>query len=301
MDWEPWPGRSRSPLTSSIKPLPRTTKQSGNDAAVGATPSSRWRPVFGQRLSRFVDHHRQQWDIVMAILTVFYVALGFFQDPLQSNTADAVVWALSGLFFLEFLLRCLDDLNPRLYLRDHWIDLVTCLPAVGPLRLLRLLRLLRVFNSARIIRKLAADKGDASSSAGLRLLGTTVFVFWLLAGYAFWVTELNQPRSMVHSFPDALFLAFTTSTTVGYSPMKAVSPEGQIIAGLVIFAGLGLLTAASSRLTSLWIDTSSQQTQEDLLRDIRDQLQASESRLAAIEASLGIHKPESPASTLPIE
>jgi hypothetical protein len=288
VDWEPRRSGSGSALTVEIKQPPRTTKRSHGDAAAGAIPSSRWRPVLGQRLSKFVDHHRQKWDVVMAILTIVYVALGFFQDPLRSNAADDVVWALSGLFFLEFLLRCLDDLSPRRYLRDHWIDLVTCLPAVGPLRLLRLLRLLRVFNSARIIRKLASDKGDASSTAGLRLIGTTVFVFWLLAGYAFYVTELNQPRSMVHSFPDALFLAFTTSTTVGYSTMKAVSPEGQIIAGLVIFAGLGLLTAASSRLTSLWIDASSQQAQDDLLREIRDQLRSSESRLAAIEASVGI-------------
>jgi voltage-gated potassium channel len=230
----------------------------------------------------------------MAVLTVGYVLLSFVENPRQWNVADAVLWTLSGLFFFEFLLRCLDDLRPRQYLRDHWIDLVTSFPALGPLRLLRLLRLLRVFNSIRMIRRLAAGKGDASSTAGLRLLGSTVFVFWLLAACAFYMTELNQPRSMVHSFPDALFLAFTTATTVGYSQMKAVSPEGQIIAGLVIFIGLGLLAAASSRLTSLWIEPSSQKAQGDLLREIRDQLRSSESRLAAIEASVRIGKPEAP-------
>src|SRR5438445_10921764 len=259
-----------------------------------------WRPVFGQRLSKFVDHHRQRWDVMMAALTVLYVALGFFEDPLRWNAADIVVWALSGIFFLEFLLRFLDDSRPLVYLRDHWIDLVTSFPAVGPLRLLRLLRLLRVFNSARMIRRLAADKGDASTTAGLRFLATTVFVFWLLAGYAFYQTELNLPHRTVHSFTDALFLAFTTSTTVGFSPMKAVTSEGQIIAGLVIFVGLGLLTAASSRLTSLWMEATSEQAQDELLLDIRDQLRASESRLAAIEAAVGISKPELPSPNLPI-
>ena len=260
----------------------------------------RWRPVFGRRLSEFVDHHRQRWDVVMALLTVLYVLLGFFEDPQRWNAAEVVVWGLSGLFFLEFLLRFLDDSSPSIYLRDHWIDLVTSFPAIGPLRLLRLLRLLRVFNSARILKRLAADKGDASTTAGLRFLATSVFVFWLLAGYAFYVTELNEPRSMVHSFTDALFLAFTTSTTVGFSPMKAVTPQGQIVAGLVIFVGLGLLTAASSRLTSLWIDASSQEAQDNLLLEIRDQLRASESRLAAIEAQVGIPKPESSSPNLPI-
>src|SRR2546428_11198490 len=279
----------------------RATRRSDSDLAQEPIPSSRWRPLFGQRLSNFVDHYRQRWDVMMAVLTVLYVALGFFEDPQRWNAAEVVVWALSGLFFLEFLLRFLDDSRPLIYLRDHWIDLVTSFPAVGPLRLLRLLRLLRVFNSARILRRLAADKGDASTTAGLRFLATTVFVFWLLAGYAFYVTELNQPRSMVHSFTDALFLAFTTSTTVGFSPVKAVTYEGQIVAGFVIFLGLGLLAAASSRLTSLWIDATSEHAQDDLLLDIRDQLRATESRLAAIEASVGIRKPESPSPTLPIE
>ena len=283
------------------KPPQQTTGRSRSGAATGGVPSSQWHPVFRQRLSQFVDHHRPAWDVVMAILTVVYVALGFFEDPLRWNAAEVVVWTLSGLFLLEFLLRFLDDPRPPHYLRDHWIDLVTCFPAVGPLRLLRLLRLLRVFNSARILRRLAADKGDASTTAGLRFLATTVFVFWLLAGYAFYVTELNQPRSLVHSFTDALFLAFTTSTTVGFSPMKAVTSEGQIVAGLVIFVGLGLLTAASSRLTSLWIDATSEQAQNDLLLDVRDQLRATESRLAAIEASVGIRKPDSASPTLPIE
>jgi voltage-gated potassium channel len=288
VDREPWRGGSRSALTVRINRASRSIKRSNGDAVPGSTRSPRWRPILNQRLSKFVDHHRQQWDIVMAVLTVGYVLLSFFENPKQRTGADVVVWTLSALFFLEFLLRFLDDLRPRRYLRDHWIDLVTSFPAIGPLRLLRLLRLLRVFNSARVIRRLAADKGDASTTAGLRLLGTTVFVFWLLAAFAFYMTELNLPHSTVHSFTDALFLAFTTSTTVGYSQMKAVSPEGQIIAGLVIFVGLGLLTAASSRLTSLWIEPSSQKVHDDLLREIRDQLRSSESRLAAIEASVGI-------------
>jgi ion transport protein len=287
-------GRSWSALTVEAKKPPRTTGEPTRS-------SSRWHPVFGQRLSTFVDDHRQRWDLVMAVLTVLYVLLGFFEDPQRWNATEIVVWALSGLFFLEFLLRFLDDPSPTIYLRDHWIDLVTSFPAIGPLRLLRLLRLLRVFNSARLVKRLAADRGDASTTAGLRFLITTVFAFWLLAGYAFFVTELNQPRSTVHSFTDALFLAFTTSTTVGYSPMKAATPEGQIVAGIVIFVGLGLLTAASSRLTSLWVDATSEQAQNDLLLDIRDQVRATESRLAAIEASVGIRKPESPSPTLPIE
>src|ERR1700686_2097642 len=70
VDREPRPGGSGSALTKR---------------------SSRWRPVLGQRLSRFVDHHRKHWDIVMALLTVGYVLLSFFEDPRRFNVANAVV------------------------------------------------------------------------------------------------------------------------------------------------------------------------------------------------------------------
>jgi len=36
----------------------------------------------------------------MAILTVVYVALGFFEDPLRWNPAEVVVCSLSGVFLL---------------------------------------------------------------------------------------------------------------------------------------------------------------------------------------------------------
>jgi len=222
----------------------------------------------------------------MGILTIAYVVLGFAEDPMRQNLANDLVWGMAAFFFLEFTLRCLDDQSPRRYVRDHWIDLVTCIPAIGPLRLVRLLRLLRIFNMAGWLKKLARDRGDAASTAGLRLLGATVFAFWLLSGYAFYVTELDQPRSMVHSFTDALFLAFTTISTVGYSPIKAVTYDGQIVAGLAIFIGFGLLTAASGRLTSLWTEGSREADQAAVLLDVRDHLRRSEARFAALEAAL---------------
>ena len=246
---------------------------------------SRWRPLLGLNLHWYVDRHRQTWDVVMAILAIVYVALGLAEDSKGLNLANVVVLTLAVIFFAEFLVRFVDDPAPLSYARDHWIDLVTCVPAVGPLRLLRLLRLLRVFNVAGRLRQMARDKGDAS---GMRVLVATVFVFWLLAGYAFYVTELNEPQSSVHSFQDALFLAFTTATSVGYSPLKPVTYQGQIVGGLVIFIGLGLLAAASSRLTSLWIEGASEQDVKDLLQDLRDQARSSESRLASIETALHI-------------
>src|SRR5437667_11096342 len=105
---------------------PQATKRPEGDLAHAAIPSSRWHPFFGQRLSRFVDHHRQIWDVVMAILTVVYVALGFLEDPLRWNAAEVVVWAVSGLFFLEFLARFLDDSLPSLYFRHLSIELAPC-------------------------------------------------------------------------------------------------------------------------------------------------------------------------------
>lgn len=58
----------------------------------------------------------------------------------------------------------------------------------------------------------------------------------------------------VTNFSDAMFLSFITATTVGNSSMKPVTVEGQLLSGLVIFVGLGLLGFVSARLTAMWLN-----------------------------------------------
>jgi voltage-gated potassium channel len=213
------------------------------------------------RVNKFVKDHELPWETAMATLTLVYVIVAFADDRSTGaasliTTISVTTIALSVVFLAEFAVRLWASQSRVAYLRGHWLDLVTCIPAVGPLRLLRLLRLvglIRFVTRARKTLVLGARRKKADALMGPWLVGPTLVLLWFGSASGFWFLERGL-NPHVTNFGDALFLSFITATTVGNSTLQPVTPEGQILAGLVIFVGLGLLGFVSARLTARWLN-----------------------------------------------
>ena len=192
----------------------------------------------------------------MAALTLVYVALSLIVDEGGSAVVNAAVALLAVLFLAEFSFRCLDSQSRFAYLREHWIDLITCLPFIGPLRLLRLLRLLGLLRLAHEIRDVAYVRAETSGemSSLTWIVWPTAILLWLGAADGLWVAEKGH-NPAIHSFGDALYMAFITVSTVGYGDLRPVTPEGKVLAGALVFFGLGLLGFISAQLTARWLRT----------------------------------------------
>ena len=52
----------------------------------------------------------------------------------------------------------------------------------------------------------------------------------------------------MHSFPDALWWALTTVTTVGYGDRCPITGEGRIIGGILMVVGIGTIGAITAAL-----------------------------------------------------
>src|SRR5258708_21436618 len=84
------------------------------------------------------------------------------------------VLAISGVFLLEFSLRFYDSPSRLGYLKGHWLDLVSCIPVVGSLRVLRLLRLAAFFRlgaTARVFGLAVSASERVPGGTGLLLVG----------------------------------------------------------------------------------------------------------------------------------
>jgi len=57
------------------------------------------------------------------------------------------------------------------------------------------------------------------------------------------------------SFVSCLYFSVITFTTVGYGDLRPVTPEGKVLAGALVFFGLGLLGFISAQLTARWLRT----------------------------------------------
>jgi voltage-gated potassium channel len=207
------------------------------------------------RVDDFVATHALAWEIALATLTLVYVVVGFVDDRSAIEVVSVVTIALSLTFLAEFSVRCWASTSRVGYLRGHWLDLVTCIPAVGPLRLFRMLRLIGIIRFARSTRStllIRAKRNNGEALLGEWLVAPTLVLLWLGSSAGFWLLERGV-NPHVTNFSDALFLSFITATTVGNSSMQPVTVEGQVLSGLVIFIGLGLLGFVSARLTAMWL------------------------------------------------
>ena len=83
-------------------------------------------------------------------------------------------------------------------------------------------------------------------------VGPLVFVVWFGAATAYWNFEHGVNPS-VNTYGDALYWAASTATTVGYGDVTPVTAEGRVIAGLLVFVGIGLIGFLSARLTARWL------------------------------------------------
>jgi voltage-gated potassium channel len=208
------------------------------------------------RVNDFVADHALAWEIAMAALTLIYVVVGFVTDRSADDVVFAISTVLSLIFLAEFSIRIWASKSRVGYMRGHWLDLITCIPAVGPLRLFRMLRLIGIIRFAHRARSsllIRARRKNGDALLGAWVVAPTLVLLWLGSGAGFWFLERGV-NPHVTNFTDALFLAFITATTVGNSNIQPVTVEGQILAGVVIFIGLGLLGFVSARLTATWLN-----------------------------------------------
>jgi voltage-gated potassium channel len=157
--------------------------------------------------------------------------------------ADVVIWSL---FLIEYLIRfSLAKHRPR-FIRTHWFDLtVLILPVLRPLRALRLLNALRVLNRHAV----AWTRGRLA----VYVISATVLIV-LMAALAVLDVERGRPGSTINTYPQALWWAVCTITTVGYGDLYPETIEGRLVAVMLMIGGLGLIGFTTGSLASWIVD-----------------------------------------------
>ena len=89
------------------------------------------------------------------------------------------------------------------------------------------------------------------------------------------------------TFPDALWWAFVTATTVGYGDISPSSGIGRIIAAVLMLVGIGLLGALTSSITSFFLKEKERESYNServsLALTVYDQLSESEREMFQTE------------------
>lgn len=237
-------------------------------------------PAF-DRFSQIVDGPM----MVLALLMVPLLVAPFVVDLSEGTerillAVDYMIWAA---FAIEYVVKLYLAPNRWRFLRANVPDLViVVVPMLRPLRILRSARLLRLLRLGRLVA--FAIEGFSEIRSVLARRGVN-YVLLMVAAVALvgagLVLEFERgvEGSNIATFPDALWWALTTITTVGYGDRFPVSPAGRGVAVALMVAGIALFGVITASIAAYFVE----QETEDKTEDVGAKLDEIVRRLEAIE------------------
>lgn len=137
-----------------------------------------------------------------------------------------------------------------------WLDLIGSVPYGRLLRLFRLYRVLqgfREFGWRNTIRWFVAHRANGTL---FLVLGLLVIVLEFGGMAVLWF-EADAPGANIRTGGEALWWGVVTVTTVGYGDYYPVTPGGEVVATIMIFAGVAIIAIFTAWVASTFLKPSS--------------------------------------------
>lgn len=74
-----------------------------------------------------------------------------------------------------------------------------------------------------------------------------------------WGFERQHADSMITTLPEGLWWALVTSTTVGYGDLFPVSPEGRVVAGVLMIVGIAMFSVITASVAAYFVERDTEQ------------------------------------------
>ncbi|GEM_PF-1303825 len=256
--------------------------------------------------------HERRYDLFLFIVSLLYVGLVFVELLPGEHVGwaytgiDAVFWAV---FLVDYVWRVF-VLAPdrRAYARRPLCLLDLLIVLTGPV-LFMLTSGLVAFNLVeRVLAQMVRFLRLGVQAA--RFVGSSRRVFvleayrWVIPAAALltcflsiwiWRFEATHSGTNIHSWSDALWYSMSTLMTVGYGDLVPVTLQGRIAGIMLMIVGISLFGWLTASLASFLM----QRREEPEERDLFKALERVTSRLAAIEARLGMAAGEEPGAAAP--
>ena len=199
--------------------------------------------------------------------------------------ADYLIWAI---FAVEYIVKLWLVPDRKRFVRQNIPDLVIIvIPFLRPLRVLRSARTLRVLRLARLVAFATEGLGEIRSvlrKRGLNYVLLFVVVIVFVAAALVRVFERGAEGANITSYPDALWWAATTVTTVGYGDRFPMTAGGRGVAVALMIAGIALFGVITATIAAYFVEQEEEQSDSAVaakLDEISMRLERIEQRLTA--------------------
>jgi len=226
--------------------------------------------------------------LALAIIPLLVVPLLVDLSPGAETTLYALDWFIWAAFVLEYGIRLYLAPNKRYFVSHNVIDLLFVLiPFLRPLRVVRSARAFALLRATRGAVVLLRAVHAVQNVLKRHKLGYTLLIAMVVvvgSGLLVATIEEASPDRNIQSFPDGLWWAVTTVTTVGYGDKVPVTALGRAIGAGVMVLGIGLFGLLAASLASSFVE-------KDIEKELDPQMAQIDERLARIETLLGNLQP----------
>lgn len=152
-----------------------------------------------------------------------------------------------------------------------WLDLLGSIPSLGISQFGGLLRLARLSRLARIARLMKGENKkelvedvlqNRSQYAAFITILLTILVL-TVSSVLVLQFESADPEASIKTGGDALWYSIVTITTVGYGDFYPITNAGRVAGMFIMFAGVGIIGALASLLSSLLVGGGSSAPAEE--------------------------------------
>ena len=198
------------------------------------------------QLSDIVSKWEIRSNIPMALLGLAYLACYSAEVVFSDNQklvayleiVSQVVWLI---FLLDLIIRLFAAKRFGKFLKKNWLEVVSLL--------LPFVRFLRVFRAVLALRAMKRFSSNRASATGLYIL-MLVPLTWFTGAVAVLDAETASPGGSITNLREALWWSLATITTVGYGDKYPITLEGQLIAAVLMIAGISLFSAGAAMFAS---------------------------------------------------
>ncbi len=237
-----------------------------------------------------VDQIEEMTKYPMALLGIAWliVAIIVLTTDVKGSASISLVGALFVLWvimLIEYLVRLVISPDSRGYLKRRWAEPATVvLPVLQGWHLIGIEKMSLLLHEGEL-RLEAILKHHSLFRVLIAACVTLLTGAWLVLLF-----EENAKTSNIHSYPEALWWAIVTVTTVGYGDRYPVSPGGRVVAAVLMLVGIGLIGVLTATVASVFIREHTDANKETFKKghaDLGQQLAVISDRLADVERRLG--------------
>ncbi|GAA5219090.1 potassium channel family protein [Corallincola platygyrae] len=187
------------------------------------------------------------------------------------NTADNLICMV---FLSDFFIRLYRAENRAKFMKWGWIDFISSIPMLDPLRygrVVRVIRVVRILRAVRSTKVLISYVMRHKAESSFSLVCTVSLLLIIFAAIAILQLEQNVPGANIETGGDALWWSFVTMTTVGYGDYYPVTAGGRVIAAMLMVAGVGLFGTFTGFVAS-WLLEEDERKEQHTVINLRNDI-----------------------------